>query len=285
MRAVQKKVAVVTGATSGIGLETARGLAREGFALVLACRDKEKAAGLTADLIGQFGKAEVHVIPVDMASLQSVRDFAAAFSDQFEALHVLVNNAGVFCERPQRTADGFEMTMGVNYLAPFLLTRLLLPALRSTPGARVVNITSKAAFHGKLKPDEHVFSNHKHGFKAYAASKLAQLLFTIDLAEELRREGDSTAVNAAYPGRVATNIWKGGSLMMKIAAPLMMRNSISAEEGARPGLYLATSPAVNGVSGKLFSKEGFVDYNPKCLDETLRRKLMQLSCRAVGMEP
>ncbi len=276
---MHEKVVVITGATSGIGLETAKALAHEGYSVVMACRDTEKAAVLTAEIIHQSGNDNVHVLPLNMASMQSIRSFAELFAAKYNTLHVLVNNAGVFCDKLQRTEDGYEMTMGVNYLGTFLLTRLLLPVIKDTPGARIINITSKAAFYAKLKLDEKVFSSNTYGFKAYSASKLAQIYFTIDLAKELKDTG--ITVNAVSPGRVATNIWKGSSLLMKIVAPIMMRNSISAKEGAETGVYLAVSPMVEGITGKLFYKVKVMEYNQKCLDEKLRKELMKLSYDAV----
>lgn len=278
---MHKKVAIVTGATSGIGLKTAETLTREAYTVVIACRDKQKGACLAADILEQKGKtgSSVDVMLLDLASLHSVRAFAETFMAKYDRLHLLVNNAGGFYDSLQRTEDGFEMTMGVNYLAPFLLTRLLLPILKNTQGARIVNITSKAAFYAKLKLDEDVFTSHRYGFKAYAASKLAQILFTIDLAEELK--GTGVTVNAAYPGRVATNIWKGSSLLMKLVAPIMMRNSISAVEGAKPGIHLAVSPELEGITGKLFDQEGVMEYNKACLDVQRRKELMELSFAAL----
>ena len=275
------KVALVTGATSGIGLETAKSLARKDYTVIMACRDMDKGACLVADMISQDERADVHILPVDMASLQSVREFVELFTAKHDKLDVLVNNAGAFYDSQKKTEDGFEMTMGVNYLAPFLMTRLLLPLIKHTAGARIINITSKAAFYAKLKPDGKIFSNNTYGFKAYAASKLAQILFTIDLAEELK--GTGVTVNAAYPGRVATNIWQGNSFLMKIVAPIMTRKSISAVEGAKTGVHLAVSPDVEGITGKLFYHEALMDYNQTCLDEWLRKKVMQLSFDAVDI--
>ncbi len=276
---MDKKLAVITGATSGIGLEMTRELVDRDYSVVMAVRDKEKAACLAGELINQTSAADLSVLPVDMASLRSIQDFCTRFKELFGQLHILVNNAGVFTDRLQQTEDGFEMTMGVNYLGPYLMTRLLLPVIKKTPAARIINVASRAALHAKLKADANIFSNRRHGFKAYASSKLAQLLFTIDLAEELQASG--VTVNAAYPGRVATNIWKGSGLLMKVLAPLMMRNSLSAAEGAKTGVYLATSPDVEGVSGKLFYFEEIMEYNRYCLDKDLRQRLIDLSFDAV----
>ncbi len=276
-----KKVAVITGASRGIGLEMAKELAAREYKVIMACRDKEKAACLAGEMINNQRTLDVEVLTVNMASLQSIKAFCVKFTGMHNRLDVLLNNAGVFCDRLQRTEDGFEMTMGVNYLGPFFMTRLLLPALQNAPAARVINVVSKAAFHAKLKLNDQLFTADTHGFKAYAASKLAQILFTIDLAEELK--GTGVTVNAAYPGRVATDIWKGSSLLMKVVAPVMMRNSISAAEGAKTGIFLAASPELEGVSGKLYYFEDILEYNQACLDEQLRKKLMMRSFDAVNL--
>lgn len=276
-----KQFAVVTGATSGIGLETAKGLALEDYHVVMACRNTRKASELAMEISELTGNTNIEVLKIDMASLRSIRDFTEKFRAKFNQLDVLINNAGVFCDRYEKTEDGFEMTMGVNYLGAFMLTRLLLPVIKDTPEARVINISSKAAFYARLKTDGNLFTEKKSGFRAYSKSKLAQLLFTIELAGELKRTDIS--VNAAYPGRVATNIWKGNSLLMRILEPLMMRKSISPKEGAETGLYLAMSPDLEGLSGYLFHGEEVVNYNKNFLNKSLRKELIKMSFDAVGL--
>jgi len=278
---VAKQFAVVTGATSGIGLETAKGLALEDYHVVMACRNIKKASELAMEISELTGNTNIEVLKVDMASLGSIRDFAEEFRAKFNQLDVLINNAGVFCDRYEITEDGFEMTMGVNYLGAFMLTRLLLPVIKETPEARVINISSKAAFYARLKTDDNIFTGKISGFQAYSKSKLAQLLFTIELAGELKRTDIS--VNAAYPGRVATNIWKGSSLLMRIVEPLMMRKSISPKEGAETGLYLAMSPDLEGLSGYLFHGEKVLNYNKNFLNKKLRKELIKKSFDAVGL--
>lgn len=276
---MNRKVVVITGATSGIGLEMARKLAHSQCHVVMACRNMEKAVEVRDKIINPNGDYGVDILRIDMASLRSIRQFVEAFNCKYEKLDVLINNAGVFCDTLQWTSDGFEMTMGVNYLGPFLLTRLLSPILTRDSGARIINITSRAAFHGKLSLGENTFNSKTHGFKAYAASKLAQLLFTIDFAQEIKDSG--VTVNAAYPGRVATNIWQGKTLLMKMVAPIMNRKSISASEGAETGVYLATSSKVADVTGAMFDREEVVEYSPVCEDDDLRRRLMALTREAI----
>ncbi len=276
---MDKKLALVTGASSGIGLETARGLAREGCRVVMACRNLKKAIPLAKGIIEECGEGAVEVMALELGSFQAICDFADTFKSKYRRLDILINNAGVFTDRRQTTADGFELTIGVNYLAHYLLTRLLLPQLLAAPAARIINVTSRAGLYGKLQVDENFFKGNAVGFKAYAASKMAQMLFTIELAEELGSAG--VKVNAAYPGRVATNIWQGGGLLTRMIGRMMMRKSVSAEVGAKTGIYLALSPSVAETSGKLFFEEDIFEYSKTCRDENLRRNLIKASDLAI----
>ncbi len=277
---MENKVALVTGATSGIGLETARGLAREGLTVVLACRNLEKAASLVEAIIRESSSRDVVAMHLDLASLKSVKRFALEYGGRFDRLDILINNAGVFTDTRKSTENGFELTMGVNYLGHFLLTRLLMPQVLRTGGARIINVTSRAALFTKLKVGEELFSGHNTGFRAYALSKLAQIYFTIDLAEELAHT--SITVNAAHPGRAATNIWQGEKSFNNYIARLIMRNSVSAREGARTSLYLSLSPQVAALSGKLFHEDKVIKYNRSCLDRTARKALIKSSFEALG---
>ncbi len=276
-----KPLAVITGATSGIGLETARGLARAGWDLVLACRDLERAERLRAELARADPAIRVEVRHLDLASLASVRAFASALARAHPRVDLLVNNAGVFCDTRKQTADGFEMTMGVNFLGTFLLTRLVLPCLLAPAHARIVNVASAAAAFGRLRPREGLFTDGPHGFRGYAASKLAVVLFTIDLAEELAATG--ITVNAVHPGEVATNIWTGESLIMKLVAPAMRRRLKSPAEGARPVLRAATAPELEGVTGKLLHDSGEMPAVKRYRVEALRKEILRRAAEAVGL--
>ncbi|OEF96356.1 SDR family NAD(P)-dependent oxidoreductase [Desulfuribacillus alkaliarsenatis] len=274
------KTIVITGATSGIGLEMTKQLAMKGHKLIMACRNLDKANQVKEKILKEYSEADIEILEIDMSSFASISSFAQNFTAKYNQLDVLINNAGVFCDKLATTKDGFEMTMGVNYLGPIVLTRMLLPTITKTPNALIINITSKSAFYGKIKLNSNMFSSKTHGFKAYSASKLAQIHFTIDLAEELKDTG--VTVNAAYPGRVATNIWNGETFMMKLVAPIMNRRSISAEQGAKTGVYLAISPEVAGITGKMFDQEQkVVEYPPICLDKEIRKELMIISQNAI----
>jgi NAD(P)-dependent dehydrogenase (short-subunit alcohol dehydrogenase family) len=202
---VRDKTVLITGANSGIGLETTRVLAGMGARIVMACRDRAKADPLRDQLAGETGNDQLEVMDLDLASLADIRRFAAEFGERHGRLDVLLNNAGCFSMTRQETVDGFELTFGTNHLGPFLLTTLLLPMLRDTPAARIVNVASAAHTAAKLDWDDLQMTRRYKGFPAYANSKLANVLFTFELARRLA--DDDVTVNALHPGHVATNIW------------------------------------------------------------------------------
>jgi retinol dehydrogenase-12 len=279
----QRKLAVVTGATSGIGLETARGLARAGFDLVLACRNAEKASVVRAAISAESPGVAVETLQLDLASLASIRSFAAGLAERHGSVDLLVNNAGVFCDARRLTEDGFEMTMGVNFLGTYLLTRLLLPLLLREgtvhQPARIVNVSSAAAAYGRIRSGDGIFSRGPHGFRGYAASKLALVLFTLDLAEELAGRG--VTVNAVHPGDAATNIWRGESPLMRIVGPLMERWLRSPADASRAVLRAAVAEELEGVTGRFFTETGELPRSRKYANAALRGDLLRRAASAV----
>jgi len=271
---MNKKIILITGATNGIGLETAKELASRGYKIIMACRNIEKANMIRDEIREVSQNKNVEVMKVDLSSLKSIRNFSEELHEKYDNLHVLINNAGVFCDTSMKTAEGFEMTMGVNYIGTYYLTKLLLDLLKNARGARIINISSKAALFGKLKLNENFLENHPHGFKAYSASKLALLLATIEWANEFMKY--NITVNAAHPGNVATGIWKGESFIMKIMEPINKRRYDSPEKGAITGIYLATQDREPKITGKFYEKENqLIKYNKRCLDEKLRSDLIK----------
>ncbi|MEV0599649.1 oxidoreductase [Streptomyces sp. NPDC050315] len=241
------KLAVVTGANSGLGYVTARELARRGARVILACRDKDRGASAVAQLHSEVPGCDAELRTLDLADLASVRAFAADLAPS--RLDLLINNAGVMALPHRRTADGFEMQFGTNHLGHFALTGLLLPALLATPGARVVTVSS--GFHA-LADVNLADLNYEHGryrrWIAYARSKSANLLFTHELALRLARAGSDVLAVAAHPGYAATNLQTAGVRMegrSRAERLALLGNRIiaqPAETGALPALCAATAP-------------------------------------------
>jgi len=279
---MKRGLAIVTGATSGLGLETAKGLAAQGWDLALACRDDRKAKAVADQILSAYQSIMAETLHLDLASLQSIRGFADELSRRHQRIDLLVNNAGVYCDTRSLTAEGFEMTIGVNFLGTVALTRHVVPLMtdHGGSGARIVNVASAAAAYGRLRPGDGMFVEARHGFRGYAASKLALVLFTHDLALELA--GTGVTVNAVHPGDAATNIWRGQSLLMKAVGPLMKRWLRSPAEAAQAIIRAATAPELAQVTGRFLDGAGEVAASPKYDDETLRMDVMRRASAAIG---
>lgn len=280
---MERKTTVITGATNGIGRATAAGVAKSGAVLVLACRNLA-AADETAEAISSAtGNADISTVELDLASLSSVRAAAAEIRRRFDSIDVLINNAGTFSMKRLETADGFEMTMGVNHLGHFLFTAELMESLRAPPSARIINVGSDAHLHGNIDIDNFFLEKRYTGFKAYAASRLATALFTRELADRLQNTG--ITANTLHPGHAATNIWNlfpGYPAIGRLINGMMRRFLITPEEGAKTTLYLAGSPDVEGVTGSYFDKSLPAEGNPACEDRDMRKKLWDLSIELTG---
>lgn len=246
------KVALITGANSGIGKATAVDLAKRGAKVYLACRNQERGEAAQKEVIRASGNKNVFYRQMDLASLDSVRAFAAEFLKEEQRLDVLVNNAGMVFPKYKQTKDGFEMQMGVNHLGHFLLTNLLLDLLKKSTPSRIINISSLAHKFGKI--DKKDLMNLKKPYKAfgvYSNTKLANVLFTKELSRHLLDTG--VTVNAVHPGVVRTEIWKTPkTLKGKIWNQIMVAFFKSPEEGAQTMIRLAVDPALEKVTGEYF---------------------------------
>jgi NAD(P)-dependent dehydrogenase (short-subunit alcohol dehydrogenase family) len=240
------RTAVVTGATSGLGLASARALAARGARVVLTARDPGRGEAAAAAVREAVPDADLVVEPLDLADLSSVRDFADRLTGATSRLDVLLNNAGVMMPpRRRTTADGFELQLGTNHLGHWVLTALLLPVLLATPGCRVVSVSSLAARNGRLSDADVRSEGPYRPAAAYATSKLANLVFALELDRRLREAGRDTLSVAAHPGIAATNLAATTGLpgpLVRLGGLLMQ----SAEQGARPQLHAATAPDVRG---------------------------------------
>ena len=242
------RVAVVTGANSGLGYATARGLALRGARILLACRSEQRGAEALARLHSEVPSALAEIRPLDLADLASVRSFAAGYDA--DRLDLLINNAGVMAVPYAKTVDGFETQFGVNHLGHFALTGLLLPRVLATPGARVISVSSSMHRMGNVEFHDLNSERRYRRWTAYGRSKTANLLFIHELAYRLTAAGADTVAAAAHPGFAATNLQtRGAKLQGRRTAELAMNLftralAQSAEAGALPILYAATAPGV-----------------------------------------
>lgn len=246
------KIVIVTGANAGIGKATARQLADLGATVVLACRSKERGETALSELMCVGGRC-FDLMPLDLADLESVRAFAAAFAEKYGRLDALINNAGLLGRRRAETKQGFELSFGVNYLGTFLLTMLLLPLLEKSEQGRVVMMTSIAHGWGDVRFDDLNYTRGYNRFAAYGHSKLCCLLFTRSLAEKLRARGSRVTVNAVHPGIVATDIVVNrANDRFRWVASLMKILFMTSDEGARTSVYLTCDRSLDRVSGEYF---------------------------------
>jgi NAD(P)-dependent dehydrogenase (short-subunit alcohol dehydrogenase family) len=275
------KVCLVTGGTSGIGQVTAKELARQGATVVIVGRNRQKCEDTVSQIRQQTGNPAVEYVVGDLSSLAGIRGVANEFRQKHTRLDVLVNNAaGIFMDR-RESVDGIEMNLALNHLAYFLLTNLLLDSLKSSAPARVVNVSSEAHRHMVLDFDDLQGKKSYRGFRAYSKSKLANLLFTFELARRL--EGTGVTVNALHPGFVASNIFAGNGRVGWVVRQIASAIALSPEAGAQTSLYLATSPEVEGVTGQYFAKQRSVASSPASHDDAAARRLWAVSEEMTGL--
>ena len=270
------KTIIVTGATNGIGLITARELARMGGQVTIISRNADKCAAVAERIKSETGN-QVEFIAADLSTLTGIMQAAADFQQRHTHLHVLVNNAGGFFNKRNLTADGYEYTFALNHLNYFLLTNLLLGVLKASAPARIVNVSSgmhvrAPAMDFDNLQGEKIFS----GWGAYARSKLANVMFTYELARRL--EGTGVTVNALHPGYVNTGFALNNGSLFRVFAGLSARLfARKPEQGALTSIYLASSPEVDGVTGKYFADCQPVQSSPVSYDKAAAEKLWQVS--------
>ena len=272
---MQGKVCLVTGSNSGIGKVTARELARMGATVVMLCRNRAKGEAAQAEIISATGNQNVDLIVADLAAQAEVHRAVAELRQKYQQLHVLINNAGGIRNARQVTPDGLETTFALNHLAPFLLTELLLDTLKASAPARIVNVSSMAHASGRIDFADLQGEKRYSQWKAYSQSKLAMILFTYELAEQLK--SSNVTVNALHPGAINSNFDSGMSGFMRWGWKLITPFLLNVEQGAQTTLYLATSPDVEGVSGKYFSNQRETKSSARSYDPATRQRLWKVS--------
>jgi NAD(P)-dependent dehydrogenase (short-subunit alcohol dehydrogenase family) len=281
-RDMSGRVCVVTGATRGIGRATAEGLAQLGATTVLIARRREDGDTVAWEIASRAPVAPA-VVSADLSSQASIRKAAAELAASYPRVHVLINNAGIIPARREVTVDGLEMQFAVNHLAYFLLTNLLLPQLEAGAPSRIINVSSGAHDHAGLQFDDLQSERDYHPRAVYSRSKLANVLFTYELARRL--QGSGVTANCVSPGVVAT-----GMLADYMGVPRARGGSASSfgaspEQGAETSIYLATSPDVEGVTGKYFEKSRAIRSSQESYDEAAARRLWEVSERLTGLSP
>lgn len=279
---LSEKTIMVTGATAGIGKVTALRLAEIGATVVGVGRNPAKCEAVSEEIRLLTGNPRVEFLVCDLALLARVRRLAEEFRKRHGRLDVLVNNVGGFFFRRQVTAEGIEMTFALNHLSYFLLTNLLLDLILAAPSARIVNVSSQAHYSGVLNLDDLEMKRWYNGWKAYAQSKQANVLFTYELARRLN--GTEVAVNALHPGFVATQFGHNNGLIVRLGIRLTQAVSgRTPEEGARTSVYLASSPEVDGVTGKYFVDCQPRRSSPASYDPELAQRLWAASESMTGV--
>jgi len=277
-----EKVCLIRGASSGIGKATAIGLANMGASVVMLGRDRGRGEAALAEIKESSGNASVDLMLADVSSQEQIRRLAGEFKEAYSRLDVLINNAGVFRSKRITTADGIEMTFAVNHLAYFLLTNLLLDVLKDSAPSRIVNVSSGDHSNGTIDFDDLQGQKRYKGAKAYSQSKLANVLFTYELARKL--EGTGVTSNCLHPGAgIRTNFGSGVSgvfgFMVRALRPLMK----SPEKGAETSIYLASSPEVEGLSGRYFVKKAEARSSDVSYDERIARRLWEVSAEPTNL--
>ncbi|XP_059222321.1 retinol dehydrogenase 13-like, partial [Stomoxys calcitrans] len=281
---IDGKVVIVTGCNTGIGKEIALELAKRGGRVYMACRDEQKCEKARQELIELTGNTNVFNRTLNLASLQSVRDFVAKFKEEENRLDILINNAGIMGTPYQLTEDGYEQQFAVNHLGHFLLTNLLLDMLKASAPSRIVVVSSVAYRVGQIQKDD-INSEKSYGFfKAYGQSKLANILFTRKLAAMLKNSNDKVDVNCLHPGSVQSEITRNNTFMSivnAIGSKLVLR---STKGGAQTAIYLALDPDLEGASGGYYDNMTLTALQKKAQDDKMADWLWKKSEEMVGLK-
>jgi NAD(P)-dependent dehydrogenase (short-subunit alcohol dehydrogenase family) len=277
------KVVLITGATNGIGRVAALELAKMSANVVVVGRDAARTEATVHEIKTQTGSSAVDQIIADLSSMAEVRRLAEEFKSRYKRLDVLINNAGAVFARRQETVDGYEMTFALNHLAYFLLTNLLLDVLKTSAPARIVNVSSDAHTSARMNFDD-LHSKRSYGqvgFSPYSQSKLANVLFTYELARRL--QGTNVTANVLHPGFVASGFGRNNRGLMDLIMRVIHRFALSSEEGAQTIIYLASSPEVEGVTGKYYYQSKAQQTSAASYDEAAARRLWEMSEQMVGL--
>lgn len=279
---MKDKTCIVTGSNSGIGKETALALAKMDVKVIMVCRNKERGELARSEIIRESSNHSVDLMLCDLLSMSAIRHFAAEFKDKYNRLDVLINNAGAVFNKRQVTPEGFEQTFALDYLAPFLLTHELLPVLKRTAPSRVINLSSGLHKSARIDLDDLQSESSYKSMDAYKNAKLMLIMHTYEIARRLK-DAD-VAVNVVLPGFVATNLGRSSnSVMSRIMFGMMKPFQLSPKDGAETSVYVASSPEVEGVTGKCFEKKEVIETSDTSNDTELQKKLWDITVDLLGL--
>jgi NAD(P)-dependent dehydrogenase (short-subunit alcohol dehydrogenase family) len=279
---MKDKVCIITGTTSGIGKVTAKELARMGATVVMVCRNKDKGNVLLDEIKAETGNQNIDLFVADLSSQKEVRRIADEIKTKYPVIDVIVNNAGAINEKRTETIDNIETTFATNHLAPFLLTHLLLDNIKAAPKARIVNLASEAARMGKINFSDLGFKEGYTPMKSYCQSKLANILFTLELCDQLK--GANITVNCMHPGVVNTGFGKELKGFTKFFFSTLSSLLRKPEKGAETAIWLASSSAVEGVTGKYFQDKKELKMQKHYTDMATAKKLWDVSTDMTGLK-
>lgn len=272
---MDNKICMVTGANSGMGKITVLELAKAGATVIMVCRDQKRGNDALSDILMESKSKKVELMLCDFASQKSIRNFAEEFKKKYESLDVLVNNAGFVAPKRELTVDGVETTFAVNHLGYFLLTNLLIEPIKKSEAARIVNVSSDGHWLGNIDFDNLNSERGYMSFKAYANSKLANILFTKELSRRLA--GTNITTNCLHPGAVNTAFADNMPGILKPLGKFVKSFLLSPEQGAQTQIYLATSPDVANITGEYFSNKKVAKSSKTSRDPDIAKKLWKVS--------
>ncbi|XP_035511778.1 retinol dehydrogenase 12, like isoform X1 [Morone saxatilis] len=275
------KTVVITGANTGIGKETAIDLAKRGAKVIMACRDMERAQAAVKEVVESSGNENIVCMKLDLSDSKSIREFAEAINKAEPKLNILINNAGVMVCPYGKTADGFEMQIGVNHMGHFLLTHLLIDLIKRSAPARIINVSSMAHSWGSINLED-INSEKSYDKKAaYSQSKLANILFTRSLAKRL--EGTGVTTYSLHPGVVQTDLWRHLNGLQQAVMKMVSPFTKSSAQGAQTSIYCAVEPSLEKESGGYYSDCAPAECSAAGKDDNVAQKLWELSCQLLSI--
>ena len=278
---IQGKLCLVTGANSGMGRAAAVALARQNAHVIVACRDERKAQATRDELVAESGNASIEYLWGDLSSRGEIHSLAETFHERHEHLDILLNNAGMIAGPRTLTEEGIETTFAVNHLGPFMLTLLLLPALLRVRGARIVTVASEVHRIARFDPNNLQLERGYGAYRAYALSKLANIMFTHELAKRL--EGTGISATCCHPGYVGSNFGRNADFPFRTVMSIVRPFLTASEKGSDTAVYLATSAEVEGKSGGYYIRRRKVSPSRVATDDRLTAQLWEISKNLAGL--